>query len=225
MKAKLDKWITTQLLKPIIGWYLRRDRWYRHPLLKQVLLIKKGVFHPGFFFSSEFFAEFAYQQNVTGKRVCEMGAGSGLLSFLLLQNGATVTSVEQSKVALAGLHFNKERSNYSEHLRIIASNVFDAVQEKPFDFVFVNPPYFFKEPTTEVQLAWYAGSTGEFFDRFFYQLKNQVHPQSKVYMVLADNCDLVAIEKFAAVHNWQMKVVYSSKIRWEINSIFQISPQ
>jgi release factor glutamine methyltransferase len=225
MRSQLDKWLTTTLLKPIIGWYLRKDRWYRHPLLSQGLLVKAGVFHPSFFFSSEFFADFANRQLVMDKRVCEMGAGSGLLSFLMLQKGAVVTSIERSQVALSGLLFNKQHCNCPERLSIVASDMFDAVNEPPFDFIFINPPYFFKSPATEVQLAWYAGPSGEFFDRFFSQLKKQVHAQSQIYMVLADNCDLAAIENIASVHKWQMKVVYSRKIRWEINSIFQISPQ
>ncbi len=225
MSTVIDKWLTTRLLKPLIAWYLKRDRWYQHPQLNQAMLIKAGVFHPRFFFSSEFFAGFALRCHVKGKLVCEMGAGSGLLSFLLLQQGAMVTSVDLSQRAIEGLLYNKQHIKTATELNVIMSDVFEKVPQTRFDFIFVNPPYFFKSPQIDAQLAWYAGSDGRFFIRFFDQLKHFVKPSTEVYMVLADNCDLQAIHRLAAIHNWELKEVYSSKIRWEINSIFHVLPR
>ena len=46
------------------------------------MTIPPTVFHPKFYLSSRFFAEYLMREDLNGKEVLEMGSGSGLLSVI-----------------------------------------------------------------------------------------------------------------------------------------------
>ena len=46
------------------------------------------VFHPGYFLTSAFFAQFLLTVDLNGKRVADVGTGSGILALAAAQAGA-----------------------------------------------------------------------------------------------------------------------------------------
>jgi len=81
--------------------YLKKDRFYTYNEIK--ILVKKGVFHPGFFFSTKFLISAIKTFELTNKKVLELGAGSGIISFYCDKKGANVTSSDISPIAINGL--------------------------------------------------------------------------------------------------------------------------
>ncbi len=70
------------------------------------------------------------------KRIAELGAGTGRLSYLLLKHGAEhVTMVDNSQKALA-LTQGLFQSEPTDRYQIVDSNVFDYQPEEKFDIVF-----------------------------------------------------------------------------------------
>ena len=91
-----------------------------------------------------------------------------------------------------------------------------------FDYIVLNPPYFFKSPDDMSMYAWYCGKNGEFFKHFFSSIKKYLNPKGLCYMVLADNCDIIRIEKLALDYDLSFKLIHEKKIAWEKNFIFEI---
>src|SRR5467141_3667753 len=59
------------------------------------LIVRPTVFHPRCFITSEFFASFISRQDLTGKRVADVGTGSGILGLAAARAGAaSVTAVD-----------------------------------------------------------------------------------------------------------------------------------
>jgi release factor glutamine methyltransferase len=223
ISAALKK-IYVTVLYPFIAIYLKKERSYNHKGFK--LKIFPGIFHPAFFFSTKYLFSFIDSQPIQQKECLDLGCGSGLLSLLMLRKKGKVTAIDIQDLAIQNTLFNfeKNKPQFNYVITLVKSDLFDNLPLKHFDFVVINPPYFFAEVTTEYENAWYCGEHGNYFEKLFFQLGHYIHSTSDVYMVLAENCDLKKIEKIASKHGHQMEIVDQKKIWWELNYIFKIKP-
>ena len=203
--------------KFVLQRYLRSDRTVRFEEFD--LLVKKNVFHPGLFFSTRFLFDFIKELDLTGKRFFEIGCGSGVLSLLAAKKGADVAAVDLDPIAIENTKINFRNNLPDKSYKLFQSNVYSAVPSDKFDVVIANPPYFFKVPEKPGQHAWYCGENGEFFEDFFAGLKSHLNDRSKVYMILAENCNLNRISAIAAKNNLRLELVRERTIKWEKNQI------
>src|SRR5215831_7936759 len=59
------------------------------------LIVRPTVFHPRYFITSEFFASYIGRLDLSGKRVVDVGTGSGILALAAARAGAAnVTAVD-----------------------------------------------------------------------------------------------------------------------------------
>lgn len=202
----------------LVLWYLRKDRYYTYKGIK--ILVRNGVFHPAFFFSSKLLLHEVLKQNVANKKVLELGAGSGLISFHLASKKAIVTATDISQMAIDGLKENKD--NLGLEMTIIKSNLFDDIPLQSFDYIIINPPYYPKKPTNDAEKAWYCGENFEYFEKLFYQLEPYTHPQSVVLMSLSEDCDFQKIASIAIKYNLLFKEYINKMTLWERNYIYKI---
>ncbi len=80
---------------------------------------------------------------IEGKNVCDLFAGTGAISWEFVSRGAaSVTAVEQAPVQSAFIRSVKERLG-DKTLRLMRGDVFRYVEraESPYDVVFADPPY------------------------------------------------------------------------------------
>ncbi|HWZ21452.1 MAG TPA: methyltransferase [Cytophagaceae bacterium] len=219
----LLKFFANNFLKPFLKFYLRKERTYTHKGFR--LVVSPGVFHPGFFFSTKFLADFVSKLELKNKKICEPGVGAGLISLSALRKGALVTAFDVNAAAIDNCkrNFELNKSLFTNpSFTIYQSDLFDQIPIQTFDYVAVNPPYFFGKISNDASMAWYAGEEGEYFEKFFRQLGDYLHADSKIYMILADNCELEKIEFIAAKYGFQFSLAESKKIWWERNFIFEI---
>lgn len=220
----LQKKYANSILKPFLIWYLKKPR-ITHIKGFQ-LLIKPTVFHPKFFFSSQYLFDFVLNLNLEKKTFLEIGCGSGLISFLAYKKKASVTCCDINELAVECTNHNFElnfKATKSGYFNCIKSDVFDNISNQVFDVIMINPPYFFSEVGTKNQLAWNCGLNGEYFIKLFSQLKKYASIHTQTYMILADNCEIERIKKIAHEHQLQLQLVEEHKIKWEKNFIFKIS--
>ncbi len=202
----------------VVLWYLRKDRYYSYKGIK--IHVKNGVFHPAFFFSSKLLLHEVLKQSIANKKVLELGAGSGLISFHLASKKAIVTATDISQIAIDGLKEN--RDNLGLEMTIIKSNLFDDIPLQSFDYIIINPPYYPKEPANDAEKAWYCGENFEYFEKLFYQLEPYTHSQSVVFMSLSEDCDFQKIASIAIKHNLILKEHMNKMTLWERNYIYKI---
>ena len=222
MLDRLHKKTYDLFVQPFLKQYLTKERWFTYGDLK--LKIYPGVFHPAYFFSTKVFVSFLETLDLKHKKVCEVGAGSALLSFIAFSKGAQVFSFDISAMAVKGIKENLQ-NNFpgKKNFVVYESDLFDAVPKNEFDVFLINPPYFFNDATNEIAFAWYCGSNGEYFEKLFKQLSDYTHPSSQIYMILADNCDLERIRSIAKKHHYSLNLASETKIKWEKNFIFNIT--
>ena len=212
------KYLTTRLYKPLLVKYLSATRTYTYKGIR--LVIPPAVFHPGFFFSTRLLLRYIASLPLQNKLFLEPGAGSGLISLYAARKGAIVTATDINPVAISFLENNRHINRL--HINIIQSDLFKQIPQQAFDIIAINPPYYKKQPRTAAEYAWYCGERGEYFVHLFKDLRNYMHAQSVVLMVLCDGCDIQMIKDMAAQHGFKLNCMQTKKNWVEINFIFKI---
>ena len=200
-------------------WYLSNSRWYRYEGLR--IRVHPSVFHPGLFFSTKILYQFAQTLALKGKQVLELGAGSGMIALGTARQGAIVTA---SDINPAAIHSIEESCRVNElSIQTFLSNLFNDIPVKSFDYIFINPPYYPKDPGNDQEQAFFCGQEFEYFKRLFQQLPDYIYSSSAVYMILTDDCDLTTIQRLAKKQHFKMDLVQETK-RWgELNLIYLLS--
>lgn len=212
--------ISTAIAKTTVNRYVQKNRNYSYKGLH--LKILAGVFHPGFYFSSKLLANWLLQQNINGKKVLELGAGSGLISLLAARNGAIATASDINPASIHNIQINAAINQLK--VEVVLSDLFDDIPaSEVFDIIIINPPYYPKNPATDYEKAWYCGEDYSYFRKLFFQLKER-NKIKQVYMILADVCNIRLIKQIAGENGYGLMEVYRRKNYWETNFIFRIAP-
>ncbi len=204
--------------QPLLVRYLSRTRKYQYRDIH--LQIPHSVFHPGFFFSTQLLLKEVQKLALKDKKMLEPGAGSGLISIYAARRGAHVTATDINPVAIEFLRKNSQANEVS--ISIIESDLFDQVPAQTFDLVVINPPYYKKEPHSYADYAWNCGPQGEFFQKLFCQLKEFIHVETRVLMILCDGCDMEMIQSIAQKNQFSMEVIFTRQNLLETNFIYAI---
>lgn len=216
---RIIKKIIAGTIQPVIAKKLQRTTYYKWKDI--TLRIPPGVFHPKYFFSTKYLLNYALQLQIENKSVFELGAGNGLLSIACAKKNAMVTASDISTKAIEALQENAKTNHVN--IKIIHSDLFDAVDAQIFDFIFINPPYYAKTPRNEMEKAWYCGEDFEYFEKLFRQLNAYINQSSKVIMVLSEDCNLEKIFSIARGNNFNFTEIHTKKFYWERNYLFQIT--
>jgi release factor glutamine methyltransferase len=212
------KYIVGATWQPLLRKYLSKTRGYRYQNIR--LQVPSSVFHPGFFFSTHLLLDQLKKIPLQNRKLLEPGAGSGLISIYAAQKGAAVTATDINPAAIECLEENSRNNNV--RINIIQSDLFDDIAPQKFDIIVINPPYYKKDPTSHADFAWNCGSNGEYFKKLFGQLKNYIHPETKMWMVLCDGCDLDMVQSMAEENGFEMHIVLAKKNMIEKNFIYNI---
>ncbi len=216
-----QRFLNNHIYKHLLKLYLRFNTVTTIGGLK--IKVLKGVFHPKLFFSTPYLFNYLNSQNIQSKCFLEIGCGSGVIAVLAHKKGAKVTAIDIDKRAV-----ENTRQNFALHFgpahnaQIKQSDLFNNLSPQQFDNIIINPPYFFKKVESDWQNAWYCGAEGEYFINLFAGLRNYIHPQTEILMILADNCDIERIKSIADKNRFQFSLVEKKKVKWEMNFIFRI---
>jgi release factor glutamine methyltransferase len=223
MKELLQRKYANYVLRPFLQWYLKRDR--KSKLNGFELKIRSGVFHPAYFFSSEFFLKFISSLDLKDKTFLDLGCGSGVIALEAYKKEAVVTALDVNLEAVKNTkeNFKLNFINMEDEFKVIHSDLFDSLNDQKFDVIAINPPYFFKAAASDMEYAWHCGEKGEYFIHLFSDLEKFCHRETEVYMILAQNCDIERIQILASAHSINFELVEQKKIKWEENYIFKLN--
>ncbi len=209
--------LADRVARPLLELRLRGSM--RTQVLGLDLVVPPGVFHPGFFFSSTALARLLQRRTLAGLHVLDLGTGSGILALVAARKGALVTAVDINPAAVEAARENASRNGVAIHA--LVSDQFDAIDARKFDLIVVNPPYFEGDPRDAVAQAWLAGTGMTYFKRLFAALKPRV-ASTETLIILADNCDLRAIQRCAADEGLALGLVHSEHVLWEEQLIYRV---
>lgn len=217
MKAWFRK-VAQPVLAPLIFRWLNRDMNFSYEGI--TITVFRGVFHPKYFYSTKVILNFLDKIELEGKKLLELGAGSGIIAFYAEKKGAVVTASDVSNATIVGLLKNKEVLN--SKISIVESDLFANIPTQHFDYVLINPPYFPKTPVNDKEKAWFCGENFEYFERLFSQLKAFMNEQAMVAMVLSEDCNIAYIKKLAVKYNIGFELIETCRGKTETNYIYRL---
>ena len=208
-------------LPTLVRWYLSRKRIYRFREL--TIDVFPGVFHPGFFSSTTMLLHYIEKQDLRNSRVLELGAGSGIISLLAYKMGASVTATDISSKAIQNIHQNALKNKAI--LSIVPSDLFEKLPHQKFDWIFINPPYYPRQPRKEEEFAWYCGEHHDYFVNLFCGLAPFMSSQTQTIMILSEVCDLKIIFGIAARYGFELEAILEKYVLVDgKNYLFRIKP-
>ena len=213
---KFLKKIASPFLQKASAIYLKQRRKYNYRDIS--VWVEPSVFPPFITISTKLLLEFIDQLSLKEKTFLELGCGCGIISILAAKKDAIVTSTDINPIALRALVENAKENNVT--IDIIASDLFENIEVKSFDFIIINPPYYPKNPSSMAENAWFCGENFEYFESLFRQLPRFLTPSNSTLMILSVDCELEKIKAIALQNKITFRVVQESKVMGETNFIF-----
>jgi release factor glutamine methyltransferase len=129
---------------------------------------------------------------ICGKRVADVGTGSGILALAAARVGAaTVTAIDVNPNAALSAAENARANGFGDRVSAMCCNLFSAVAPCAlFDVIITSPPSFSGEPRDLADRAWHAGPDYRDIALLFDEARARLAPDGHVYILLSSDSDL-----------------------------------
>jgi release factor glutamine methyltransferase len=202
-----------------------RQSWTRHTRAAGFRLkVPPTVFHPRFFITSEFFAGFVGKLDLSGKRVAEVGTGSGVIALAAARAGAqSVVAIDINPNAARAAADNAQLNGLGGRVVGVCSNLMSALAPLPlFDVIISSPPSFAGEPRDLADRAWHAGPGYRDIAALFEQARERLAPNGLIYLLLSSDSDLELLGRLMARAGLQSRLVDERSILIESFVLYEL---
>lgn len=188
------------------------------------LTVRPTVFHPRYFITSEFFAAFIGRLDLSGRRVADVGTGSGILALAAARAGAAkVTAIDINPNAALTAAENARANGLEDRVTAMCANLLSALSpDAIFDVIISSPPSFPGEPRDVADRAWHAGPNYRDIASLFNQARERLAPGGCLYILLSSDSDLDLFSELIAKAGFQARLVAERSVLIESLIIYQL---
>ena len=150
---------------------------------------------------------------LNGKRVLDVGCGSGLLSILMARKGANVIAIDVNSdaVKIAKENAGKNRTDISG----LVSDLFENVKDR-FDLIVFNPPYLPLEENETKDITYNGGLSGrEVIETFIRNVKDYLNPSGRLLLVISSLTGEKEVIGLLESAGLEASVIARQKVPWE----------
>ncbi len=153
--------------------------------------------------------------DLEGKKVLEVGTGSGLIAVTAAEHGAQVVATDVNPDALEAASKLTEKRGVQDTVELVESDLFENV-EKKFDYILFNPPYLPGEELEDSE-TWRGGETGtELTERFLEEAPDYLEDSGKIYFIASSRSDIRSLKE-----QFDIKEVDSENLWFETLYLFK----
>jgi release factor glutamine methyltransferase len=186
------------------------------------LTIRPGVFHPALYHSSRILADEVSNRNLSGKRVLDMGTGSGIIALHAARGGADVVGVDVNPEAVGCARENVRANGYETRIRVAEGDLFSCLKGEKFDTIVWNPPFYIGNPRNPEQRAWRAGEDYQKLQEFASQLLLHLNDGGECLVILSSDADMERIIRFFDGNVLSPEVVSNHRRFLEVYSVISL---
>ena len=189
------------------------------------LTVRPTVFHPRFFVSSERFAEFIDGLDLRGKRVLDVGTGTGILALAAARAGAeNVVAADINPNASLNAEENARANGLGDRVAGLCSNLLAALAPRPlFDVILSSPPKHAGEPKNLADRGWKAGPAYRDVAALFDQARERLKPGGRIYVMVSSDSDLDLFGKLIDKAGFRAKLAHEYSILIESFIIYELA--
>lgn len=188
------------------------------------LTVRPTVFHPRYFLSSEYFADFIRRLDLSGKSVADVGTGSGILALAAARAGARcVIAADINPNAALTAAENARANGLGDHVTALCSNLLAALAPRPlFDVILSSPPKHAGEPRDLADRGWHAGPHYRDIEALFDQARERLNPGGRLYVMVSSDSDLDLFGRLIERAGFQARVALEQSIFIESFIIYEL---
>lgn len=188
------------------------------------LTVRPTVFHPRYFISSECFAEFIGGLDLCGRRVADVGTGSGILALAAARAGAEhVFAADINPNAAVNAAENARLNRLGDRVTALCSNLLAAVAPRPlFDVILSSPPKHAGVPRDLADRGWHAGPHYRDIGALFDQARERLRPGGRLYVMVSSDSDLDLLGRLIDRAGFCARVAFEHSILIESFIIYEV---
>ena len=188
------------------------------------LVVPPTVFHPRIFLTSEFFASYIDQLNLSGQRVADVGTGTGILALAAARAGADdVVAIDINPNAARAAQENARNNGLGGRVRAVCSNLMSGIAPRPlFNVILSSPPSFSGEPLDLADRAWHSGPDNRDIAQLFDQARERLLPNGRMYLLLSSDSDLIQIGALIERANFRVRLIAERSIFIESFILYEL---
>jgi SAM-dependent methyltransferase len=155
----------------------------------ETLRVHRGVLPPDRALTSPKLARFLHKNTsiYQGKRVLEVGSGSGVLSMVMARHGAAkVVATDIMNACVENTRENARILGLEEIVDVRNGDLFEPVTGERFDIIFFAHPFYCAKPTEGNSLTVAIMDDGGLFKRFLTEAKSYLNPGGKILSPFSD---------------------------------------
>ncbi len=150
-----------------------------------------GTYFPTRFDHLKLFDKWLKKYEGSKENAIEIGVGSGILSFQLIQNGfKNIFATDTNANAIIGVAKERKRLGFEENITLNHGDLFDNCEVKA-DIIVFNPPWLPAKHKLEEGIDKAMYYEKELFPRFFKQAKKHLAPNGKIVLIFSNLAEVV----------------------------------
>jgi len=176
------------------------------------------VFSPAQYHSSEVFGRFVNEmEDLKGKRVLDMGCGSGIISIVAASKGAKCLAVDINPMSVKAALINAHVNGVLDNVKAIKSDLFTHIPSPlgsgvgSFDNMFFNPPYFKGVPKNDFEAGFMGGNDYDVIKRFIEDAPKYLSPGGVVYFIISSDMEISLLENMLKSGGFDFEIVKEVK--------------
>jgi release factor glutamine methyltransferase len=189
------------------------------------LTVRPTVFHPRFFISSEAFAAFIDGLDLSGKRVLDVGTGTGVLALAAARAGAaSVIAADINPNAALNAAENARANGLGDRVFAACSDLLAALAPRPlFDVILSSPPKHAGEPRNLADLGWHAGAKYRYVSALFDQSRGRLRPGGRMLVMVSSDSDLGLFGQLIDHAGFRARQVHEHSLYIESMIIYELT--